>query len=293
MMDIERNTSSMGGLTSTLYRKIMGMKFWSFVGVLAAVVWLLYWFSRTVLSPPHGFDVAQELEQLKEAEVLEIYHSYLDNIELPCERMLQAGPVGDEGWEVCDDEKFRPVKPCLAYSFGSHWGKSFQFDQDLARLYDCEVFSFDPTMKQDKEVKAKSVQYFDYALGNSLSKSSRVMTLTEIRHALNHDETTIDVLRIDLNGREWKVLRYMIQNRELSQVRQLFVEYNTDINPSTGELLRRLYTLKAIEEAGFKRFNIRKNQECTLFMNGVPEELWTNIDTGCYEVHYVNTFLTQ
>ncbi|XP_067660342.1 probable methyltransferase-like protein 24 [Haliotis asinina] len=283
----------MAGLSSTLYRKIMGMKFWSFMGLLAAVVWLLYWFNRTVLSTPHGFEVAQELEQLKEAEILEIYHSYLDNIEQPCERMLQAGPVGDEGWQICDDEEFRPVKPCLAYSFGSHWGKSFEFDQDLARLYNCEVFSFDPTMKQDKEVKAKSVQYFDYALGNSLGKSSRVMTLAEIRHALGHDERMIDVLKMDLNGREWKVIRYMIQHGELSQVRQLFVEYNTDINPSTGELLRRLYTLKAIEDAGFKRFNIRKNQECSLFMDRVPEELLKNIDTGCYEVHYVNTYLTQ
>ncbi|XP_048245429.1 uncharacterized protein LOC124122370 [Haliotis rufescens] len=293
MTGIERKASSMAGLFSSLHRTIMGMKFWSFIGVAAAVIWLLYWFNRTVLNPSHGFDPVKELEQLKEAEVLEIYHSYLDNIELPCDRMLRAGPPADEGWEICDDERFRPVKPCLAYSFGSHWGKSFQFDQDIARLYNCEVFSFDPTMKQDKEVKAKSVQYFDYALGNNLGRSSRVMTLTEIRHSLHHDERTIDIMRLDLNGKEWKEIRYMIQHGELHQVRQLFVEYNTDMNPSAGELLKRLYTLKAIDDAGFKRFHVRTNQECTLFMNGIPEEMLKNIDTGCYEVHYLNIHLEQ
>ena len=44
--------------------------------------------------------------------------SYIDNTDYKCRRKLRMGKVGDGGWEVCDDIEFRPMKPCLVYSFG-------------------------------------------------------------------------------------------------------------------------------------------------------------------------------
>ena len=44
--------------------------------------------------------------------------SYTDNIDIVCQRKIRMGKVGDGGWEVCDDPPYRPVKPCIVYSFG-------------------------------------------------------------------------------------------------------------------------------------------------------------------------------
>ena len=50
--------------------------------------------------------------------VLYIVVSYLDNTDYQCTRKLRMGNVGDGGWEVCDDYQYRPIKPCIVYSFG-------------------------------------------------------------------------------------------------------------------------------------------------------------------------------
>ena len=46
-------------------------------------------------------------------------YSYLDNMDYLCHRKLRMGRSGDGGWEVCDDYEYRPIKPCIVYSFGS------------------------------------------------------------------------------------------------------------------------------------------------------------------------------
>lgn len=35
------------------------------------------------------------------------------------------GNIGDGGWEICDDYEYRPIQPCIAYSFG--YVKHFPF----------------------------------------------------------------------------------------------------------------------------------------------------------------------
>ena len=50
--------------------------------------------------------------------VVYVVVSYLDNTDYQCTRKLRMGNVGDGGWEVCDDYQYRPIKPCIVYSFG-------------------------------------------------------------------------------------------------------------------------------------------------------------------------------
>ena len=51
-------------------------------------------------------------------DVVYVVVSYLDNTDYQCTRKLRMGKVGDGGWEVCDDYQYRPIKPCIVYSFG-------------------------------------------------------------------------------------------------------------------------------------------------------------------------------
>ena len=51
-------------------------------------------------------------------DVVYVVVSYLDNTDYQCTRKLRMGNVGDGGWEVCDDYQYRPIKPCIVYSFG-------------------------------------------------------------------------------------------------------------------------------------------------------------------------------
>ena len=44
--------------------------------------------------------------------------SYVNSVQIKCNTIVRMGSYGDGGWDVCDDEKYRPKQPCLIYSFG-------------------------------------------------------------------------------------------------------------------------------------------------------------------------------
>ncbi|XP_046560864.1 uncharacterized protein LOC124269859 [Haliotis rubra] len=85
------------------------------------------------------------------------YNSYLDNVDTMCYRKLRMGKLGDGGWEICDDANYRPVKPCIVYSFGIN--NDFSFDDDTAKHYECDVSSFDPSMTEASYQRSPRVRF--------------------------------------------------------------------------------------------------------------------------------------
>ncbi|XP_041379514.1 uncharacterized protein LOC121392339 isoform X2 [Gigantopelta aegis] len=94
-----------------------------------------------------------ELQRLDTSALWTTFHSYLDNMDIVCDRKLRMGNIADGGWEICDDPPVRPVKPCIVYSFGIN--NDFSFDNEVVRLYECNVYSFDPRFGHFRLIRSK------------------------------------------------------------------------------------------------------------------------------------------
>ncbi|XP_067660769.1 probable methyltransferase-like protein 24 [Haliotis asinina] len=228
----------------------------------------------------------EELPQMSLQQMTMTYHSYIDNINILCHRKFRMGRVGDGGWEVCDDEPYRPGNPCLVYSFGIN--HDFTFDDDIAKLYGCEVYAFDPSMRESTHRRSQSVHFAQLGIGGEDTYIKRsgwhLMTLQSIMAMLDHTGRTIDVLKMDVEGAEWRSLRHMIRSRELSRVKQLLVEFHFDGEFKTkdvGEAF--LDVLIDLHNTGFRKFYAHKNP-----LKNLKSRTFSIVRTSCYELHFVN-----
>uniref|UniRef100_A0A2C9JWP8 Methyltransferase domain-containing protein n=1 Tax=Biomphalaria glabrata TaxID=6526 RepID=A0A2C9JWP8_BIOGL len=229
--------------------------------------------------------VGLDLDSLSNETLLITLHSNLDNLNSLCRRKLRLGDVSDGGWEICDDADVRPREPCIIYSFGINY--DFSFDEAAAALYGCHVFSFDPSMNLVKDQFDRSPKVHFSSLGLSgqsfINKDNWTMlTLKEIRRRLGHKSSSIDVIKMDVEGSEWQALPEMIQSGELpGNVKQVLLEYHLGSTLKSVRLAE-LKVVKNLERIGFKKFYVHKNPFCRTIDTEMPSPL-----TNCYEVSYL------
>ncbi|XP_046361034.1 probable methyltransferase-like protein 24 isoform X1 [Haliotis rufescens] len=226
------------------------------------------------------------LRQMSLQQMTMTYHSYIDNINILCHRKFRMGRVGDGGWEVCDDEAFRPGEPCLVYSFGIN--HDFTFDDDIAKLYGCQVYAFDPSMRESTNRRSLSVHFSQLGIGSEDTYIDRtgwhLMTLQSIMAMFDHSGRIIDVLKMDVEGAEWGSLRQMITSRDLSRVKQLLVEFHFDGEFKTKDMgVAFLDVLIDLHTAGFRKFYAHKNP-----LKNLKSRTFSIVRTSCYELHFVN-----
>ncbi|KAK0044059.1 methyltransferase-like protein 24 [Biomphalaria pfeifferi] len=225
-----------------------------------------------------------DLDTLSDEELLLSLHSHVDNANVLCDRKLRMGKVSDGGWEVCDDPDVRPREPCIIYSFGIN--NDFSFDDDAAAMYGCHVYSFDPSMTRanDQYDRSPKVHFYKIGLDGRTYvniKKWPLFTFQDIRKKLGHQNTTADVIKMDIESSEWAALPEMVVSGQLSGVKQMLVEYHLQLQ-TRNYVLPKLRLMQNLEVAGFKRFYVHKNPVCKLKVKGMPMER-----TKCYEVHYL------
>ena len=106
------------------------------------------------------------------------------------------------------------TKPCLVYSFGTF--HNLEWETKVARLFNCEVHAFDPTVSQrgSKDVEFHKIglqgEGTDMASANGAEYDAidprRLFTLTQIRKKLGHEDRTIDLLMMDCEGESMECL---------------------------------------------------------------------------------------
>ncbi|XP_059178740.1 probable methyltransferase-like protein 24 [Physella acuta] len=225
-----------------------------------------------------------DLDKLSTEEILMTIHSYPDNTDTLCRRKFRMGNIGDGGWEICDDPDIRPRAPCIIYSLGINF--DFSFDDDAARLYGCHVYSFDPSMEKEKDQYNRSDRVHFYKIGLSgstyvNSNKWQLYTLGDLRKKLGHQNSTIDVIKMDIESSEWEALPEMASSGELDKVRQLLLEFHI-LEEKRDYLLPRLKAMQAIEKSGLKIFYTHKNHACGTKVSCFPLRR-----SMCYEVHYL------
>ncbi|KAL3864720.1 hypothetical protein ACJMK2_006493 [Sinanodonta woodiana] len=145
------------------------------------------------------------LANMTDNQLTDLYWSYINTIQVLCRKIIRIGTIEDGGKEVCTDVPFLPRPPCLVYSFGINY--QWDFDEDVARIFGCEVFSFDPSMRNKSETYkyADNITFYKIGLGD---KNVR----------------TISILKIDIKGSEWTSIPQMVSSGTLRSVIQMQIE---------------------------------------------------------------------
>ncbi|KAK3800454.1 hypothetical protein RRG08_004866 [Elysia crispata] len=141
-------------------------------------------------------------------------------------------------WAACMDHPFTVTPPCIVYSFGIAF--DFSFDDAMAK-HGCQVYSFDPSMGKPDYQRSKNSWFYNLGLSSYNTDKHRapvdgryvkkpqiwkLRTLTSIKKMLGHTGKAIDVLKIDIEGFEWKVLDNLMETGELKLLRQFLLEFH-------------------------------------------------------------------
>jgi FkbM family methyltransferase len=200
-----------------------------------------------------------------------------------CDSAMRVGTLFDGGKWMCGP----PVLPdeAIVYSFGI--GDNISFDMDMAGMFGCSVFMFDPSpsvvtnfasFKSERPCGKGRIHFLPLGLGPVSNEEGRrwqlviegrsceAKSLADIAHSLNHEH--VDVLKIDIEGGEFAALQQMLSTKALLglKVKQLLVEFHLWSDPSFADFVRIVATLK---EQGFllfrKEFNPYAADTCAEF----------------------------
>ncbi|XP_025110460.1 methyltransferase-like protein 24 isoform X2 [Pomacea canaliculata] len=226
------------------------------------------------------------IRNMKDAELEELYYTYVVNVDVLCTNRIRLGNTGDGGWDVCDDIEHRPQSPCLVYSFGIN--HDFSFDDAVSDKYGCEVHSFDPSMGQNDHKHSDRVFFHNLGISDQdfvNDKAWTMRTLTSIKKQLNH--TKINILKMDIELDEFKALPNIIASDELKDVDQLLFEihYNSHNDQATiiDLMARGLELLRDLRNLGFYVFYSHPNQ-----YNYITSKISGLRRTTCNELHMLN-----
>lgn len=156
----------------------------------------------------------------------------------------------------------------LCYCFGA--GEDISFDVELIKRFGCQVFTFDPTPRalayvrnlMANETDAKNLRFYDFGIWreDSVMKffaprneahvshsilnlqdtadgfEAQCYTLQSIMVKLEH--TSVDLIKLDIEGAEYAVLGHMIETGIRPSV--ICVEFDEGPNPKDGAYIDRI-----------------------------------------------------
>ncbi|XP_061164492.1 uncharacterized protein LOC133173523 [Saccostrea echinata] len=218
------------------------------------------------------------IRRMNGSYISDLYYKYLMTTQFFCKQVVRIGRVVDGGWNVCHDMILKTdVNRCIVYSFGIN--HDFSFDDDMVRTYNCNVYSFDPTMKRENHKHSRKVWFYNRGIGGEYRKygTGDIAPLNKIRKDLNHEKVPITVLKADTEGAEWPSTPQMLRTNQLSDVSQFYLELH-----SYGMVAAHLILLKQLHEAGFRLFWFHTNPSCVIRYKKRQR-------TGCMEVYFINT----
>lgn len=161
---------------------------------------------------------------------------FLHGPEVVCPGLRRVGEVFDGGKWVC----WVPKDPCVVYSFGSD-GKTM-FENAMAH---CDVHVFDPTVSRPRSL-SDGVKFHPWGLGAESGTfaigsvpNATVKTLNGVMRALQH--TTIDILKIDVDGHEYGILETVASSfKGFQAAAMLLIEFHWQGAPRTAALFEQL-----------------------------------------------------
>lgn len=174
--------------------------------------------------------------------------------------MMRVGRPGDGGKWVYDPQRLRDH--AIVYSFGV--GDDISFDADMAGLFGCQVYLFDPNPMVARDFPspesgyacgAGRLFYLPLGLGPVSTekghewdlvikhKKCPAKSLLGVARSLGH--TRVDVLKIDIEGGEFSALPEILASHALSalDVKMVLVEFHMWDPGAFGDFVRLIAAL--------------------------------------------------
>lgn len=212
-------------------------------------------------------------------------HYCMDGLGRPHVRQLRAGVANNRGL---------PSRPCVVLSFGI--ADIWDFDDRMLEI-GCLVYSFDPSMKSGHLKRTAKHSFFPIGIdvfdgvrmsGESLYgdvDAHAVLSLSTIMQSLGHDY--VDIIRLDVESFEWRLLEDWLKKGLLDNVGQLLIEIHMWEGNGASAIRRYGSVLKAIEASGFERFSTKSNLFDPYLIFDDPKK--RECVTQSYEIAYFRT----
>lgn len=157
--------------------------------------------------------------------------------EVFCLDLVRIGTVGDGGKWICNPLSLLEFPSCVIFSLGIRNDPSFDESiQTLLNLH-CELISVDQskqkadTLNRLKKVNGKFMQAF---VADKTDEIKNHYTLKDIMD--KNDHTSIDILKIDIEGSEYKVADEMLS----IPICQILIEAHSNSSQKHYELLNKI-----------------------------------------------------
>ncbi|KAL4233089.1 hypothetical protein ACF0H5_007774 [Mactra antiquata] len=226
-------------------------------------------------------------------EILIAYWRYVNTLQILCFEQKRFGSLGDGGKNVCIDKELIPNKTdCLVYSFGS----GFRFDFEIAIYHDfkCDIHTFDPSKPLTPDIRIpEGVTFHEVGLYGEDAINRRhwnMDTYPSIQKSLGHENRTIDIVKMDIEGSEWDAVEHMLKTGRFYYIKQLCIEWHLGKGSQdyrgrvTKYWTRYLKVLRKLYDAGFLMFMHEPGLHHKVrFKQPYPEY------TSLIEISYINT----
>ena len=130
---------------------------------------------------------------------------------------------------MCLSQDTKPGRPCLVYSFGVNY--IWEFDDQLASEYGCDVLAFDPSMSTNTHKRRERLMFYREGLAGKDGIQPNGWKLNKFSSLLKrfqHENKIVDILKIDIEHWEWDSLESALRDGALNKVRQFVFETHTD-----------------------------------------------------------------
>ncbi len=154
-----------------------------------------------------------------------------------CSHARRIGMMGDGGKWVCDLFRLQNHSNCLVYSAGSNGDFSFEVDMKKY-LPNCEIHTFDFGLYNCPE----NICIFHQLLLGDGKSPNNSKTWPMMIKELGHENRSIDVFKIDIEGGEFKFFPSIFQASKTSYPRQILVEIHPPNDPETHRFFDLLRT---------------------------------------------------
>jgi hypothetical protein len=243
---------------------------------------------------PAGFEwvepsPAKEITpQMNNSEAEHQFSQFVLRTRIKCPQPRRFGSAGGGGWHVCFSKPFDFNRPCLVYSIGM--GGEWSFDRMVMNSTGCADMAFDPTLGKDNHKPYDLMWYHNTGMAGTNGINSqkwKVRTFGGMLTEMGHTQTTIDILKIDIEYSEWDAFEAMFLEGSLANVKQLMFEYHTEeLHKKTSTSTDYAYytqVFRALDRLGFKYWIFETN----------PDGNYKSTHTGaqytcCGNVYFIN-----
>ncbi|XP_034756107.1 methyltransferase-like protein 24 [Etheostoma cragini] len=202
--------------------------------------------------------------------------NYITTPQVSCASLAheEAAQEGTKGaWAACLDPKYSLThriqsKHCRVYSFGL--GVNDRSLEHSLATAGCEVHCFDPSLKQSHLQQAEMWLHrlsVDWRDPNPAIVAQRQYANTKKLATILNDfgHRQVDVLKVDMESAEWKILENFILEGVLESVGQLLLELHLhwpgfEVGGDDPSVVRYWFSLlKELEHANFRLFHVHSD----------------------------------